>query len=89
MAVIVCKVICSNSFKNEITYKLFTYKSYMYIYLNVCKQMADVKLLLLHSNTWNHLTVCKKSSGSFKNVFYEVCLQIIYTWYICIERIWH
>ena len=23
----------------------------MYIYLNVCKQMTDVKLLLLHSNT--------------------------------------
>ena len=32
----------------------------MYIYLNVCKQMTDVKLLLLHSNTWNHLTVCKQ-----------------------------
>ena len=29
----------------------------MYIYLNVHKQMTDVKLLLLHSNTWNHLTV--------------------------------
>ena len=27
------------------------YKSYMYIHLNVCKQMIDVKLLLLHSNT--------------------------------------
>ena len=23
----------------------------MYIYLNVCKQMTDVKLLLLYSNT--------------------------------------
>ena len=32
----------------------------MYIYLNVCKQMTDVKLLLLYSNTWNHLTVCKQ-----------------------------
>ena len=31
----------------------------MYIYLNVCKQMIDVKLLLLHSNTLNYLTVCK------------------------------
>ena len=32
----------------------------MYIHLNVYKQMTDVKLLLLHSNTWNHLTVYKK-----------------------------
>ena len=32
----------------------------MYIYFNVCKQMTDVKLLLLHSNTWNHLTMCKQ-----------------------------
>ena len=54
------KEISSNSFKNEITNKLFTYKSYMYIHLNVCKQMTDVKLLLLYSRTWNHLTVCKK-----------------------------
>ena len=23
------------------------------------KQMTDVKLLVLHSNTWNHSTVCK------------------------------
>ena len=30
-----------SSFKNEITYKLFTYKSYMYIHLNVRKQMIN------------------------------------------------
>ena len=33
--------------------------------------MTGVKLWLLLSNTWNHLTVCKKKekdSGSFKNV---------------------
>ena len=46
-----CKQVSYNSFKNEITYKLFTYKSYMYIYLNVCKQMTDIKLLLLYNNT--------------------------------------
>ena len=43
----------------------------MYIHLDVCKQMTDVKLLLLYSNTLNHLIVCKKkkkSSGSFINV---------------------
>ena len=32
----------------------------MYIYLNVCKQMTDVKLLLVCSSTWDHLTVCKQ-----------------------------
>ena len=34
----------------------------MYKYLNVYKQMTDVKLLLLHSNTWDHLTACKRMS---------------------------
>ena len=39
---------------------------HMYIHWNLSKQMTDVKLLLLHSNTWNHLTVCKKINlGSF------------------------
>ena len=38
----------------------------MYIYSNVSKQMTDVKLLLLNSNTWNHLTKWKKMGpGSF------------------------
>ena len=32
----------------------------MYIYLNVCKQIIDVKLLLLYSNAWNHLIACKQ-----------------------------
>ena len=54
----------SKSYKNEITNKL-------------CKQMTDVKLWLLYSNTWNHLTVCKQmSAGSFKNVIDKMCLQI-------------
>ena len=34
----------------------------MYIYLNMCNQMTDVKLLQLHSNTWSHLTVCKQKN---------------------------
>ena len=32
------KQISCNSFRNEITNKLFTYKSYVYTHLNVCKQ---------------------------------------------------
>ena len=36
----------------------------MYIYLNMCKQMTDVKLLLLHSNNLNYLTVCKQMINS-------------------------
>ena len=48
MTILVSKQICSNSFKNEITYKLFTYKSYMYIHLDEWKQMTDVKFLDLH-----------------------------------------
>ena len=58
-----CKQISSNPFKNEITKKLIVLYI-MYIYLNVCKQMTDIQLLLLHSNTWNHLTVCKQMINS-------------------------
>ena len=32
----------------------------VHIYLNMCKQMTDVKLLLLHSNSGNHLIMCKQ-----------------------------
>ena len=43
------------------------------------KQMTDVKLWLLYSNTWNHLTVCKQMiSGTFKNVIYEMFINHIY-----------
>ena len=41
-------------------FKNGTYKSYMYIHLNVCKQMTNVKLLLSHRFTWNHLTLRKQ-----------------------------
>ena len=47
IAILVCKQISFNSFKNEITDKT----NLLHIYLNVYKQMIDVKLLLLHSNT--------------------------------------
>ena len=42
----------------------------MYMNLNVCKQMTNVKLLLLHSNTWNLLTVCKQMIKSEQNDSY-------------------
>ena len=38
------------------------------------KQMTDVELSQLDSNTCNHLHVREKSSGSFKNVIYKMCL---------------
>ena len=54
----------------------------------VSKQMTDVKLWLLYSNIWNHLTVYKK--GLFKNVTYlNVFTNQTHIWYICINRIWH
>ena len=37
MTILVYKQINSDSFKNEITNKLFTHKWYMYIHLNVGK----------------------------------------------------
>ena len=34
-------------------------------------------------NKWNHLSVGKKmNSGSFKNLIYKMCLQIIYLIYM-------
>ena len=32
----------------------------MHVYLNMSKQMTDVKLLLLHNNICNPLIMCKK-----------------------------
>ena len=68
-----CKQVRSDSFENKITHKLFTYKLYIYNNSTVCKQMTDVKLLMLHNNTRDYLTVCKEISSSlFKNVIYEL-----------------
>ena len=38
----------------------------------VCKQMSYVKYWLLYSNTWNHLTVCKR----------KLCIKCVYKSYI-------
>ena len=46
----------------------------IYIYLNVCKQMTDVKSLLLHSNTWNHLTVYKQMINRKQNYSYLIAI---------------
>ena len=36
--------------------------------------MSDDKLWLLYSNTWNHLTVCKKLDlACLKNIIYKIC----------------
>ena len=40
----------------------------------------QVELLVLNSNTWNHLTVCKQMSSGFLKKYYP---QII-----CMKRIW-
>ena len=44
----------------------------IHIYMNVCKQMTDVKLLLLHSNSRNQLTVCKQMRKSKWNDSYWI-----------------
>ena len=49
------------------------------IHLNVCKQMTDVKLLLLYGNIWNHLTVCKTNELRFILKYY---LQNVFTNYM-------
>ena len=37
----------------------------LFDHLTVRKQMNDIKLLQLHNNTWNHLTVCKQMISFF------------------------
>ena len=46
----------------------------MYIYLNERKQLTDVELLLLYSNTWNHQGENESS---------------LFILYICIKSIWY
>ena len=65
-----CKPASSNFFKNKITYKYFTYKSYLYVHLNVWKQITDVILLLLHSNTWKQLTACQQMINTVWSGFF-------------------
>ena len=45
------KQISSNFFNNRITYKLSSYKSYVYIDLTVYKQMIDIELTFMCPNT--------------------------------------
>ena len=50
--------------------------------------MTDFELLILNSNTWNHLTVCKQmSTGSFKNVTYKLFVYTSHIWYICKQNL--
>ena len=60
--------------------------------LTACKEMNDILIdfFVIHSNTWKHLSVCKRMSfGSFENVINKMFTNHIYIWYICIKRIWH
>ena len=50
----------------------------MYIYLNVCEQMTDVKLWLLYSNIWNHLTVHKKWAQACLKMLSMKCVSKSY-----------
>ena len=62
----------------------------MYIYMNRCKQITDVKFLLLHK-ILEIIFLCEKkmSTGLFKNIIKKMCLQIIYNQYLYINSIWH
>ena len=49
---------------SSITFLNINLLHFISIYLNVCKQMTDVKLLLLYSDSRNNLTVCKQMRKS-------------------------
>ena len=42
----------------------YSLTNHVYIYLNECKRIIDVKLLLLQSNTWDNVTVCNQTITS-------------------------
>ena len=44
----------------------------MYLFLNAWKQLADFKLLVLHSNTWNHFTECEQMINCENHYAYEI-----------------
>ena len=58
IAILVCKQIISHSYKMK-TLTNYSLTNHMYIHWKVCKQTTNVKLLQLHSNTWNCSTVLK------------------------------
>ena len=70
-----CKQISCNSYKNKNYVQTIRLKTYMYIHLSLCEQMTDFKLLLLPSNTWNQLTVCKQMINSKQN--YSCWIEIL------------
>ena len=59
IAILMYKPNSPNSFKNEILQPFY---------------LGAGKWLVVNRNTWNHLTVQKKSSGLFKNVIYKTYL---------------
>ena len=68
----------SKQIKNEITYKVFTYKSYIYPF-NCVKELLIVNRIihdrLKYLKTFN--CAQRKSFGLSKNVMNKMCLQII------------
>ena len=49
----------------------------------LCLQMTDVKLWLLYSNTWNHLTVCKKELRLVLRMLSPKCVYKSYI-HVCV-----
>ena len=65
------------TWKFKWNYRLTNLLHVMYIYLNVCKQMIDVKLLLVHSSARDSLTVCKQTIKSKLNDSYRMKIREI------------
>ena len=61
--------------KSSLTFLKVNLLHIIYIYLNVCKQMTDVKLLLLRCNSRNHLILCKQMR---KSIYFSsfVCTEL-------------
>ena len=54
-------------------------------------EWCRIELLVLNTNTWNHLTVCKQmSSGLFKMLPTNYSFtNNIYLTYLCMKQVWH
>ena len=51
---IICAQLALTHLTKKITHKLFTYKSFIFNQLTMCKQKIALELLVSRSNSWNH-----------------------------------
>ena len=73
----------NNLFKNEVTYKLFAYNSYIHVHRKKVKQKKDICLMVcLFANVFQLLVFVWRQKYSFKIIFvWGIIMRYIYSFY--------